>query len=844
MSAAATAGPPPNRQEPMPGDGPAGGSHTSKGVNTGAISGAISKNRVFPHIDDLVAAQPDVNALAPIRRLLEKGESCAKQADTHLDFRHPDIALQEYIKASTIIVDLIPRHKDYPELRSDRGELHRLYAGLQKRINAQHEKFEEIKQLIKEDNVRFGVQPTARLGPSNDLMVPAQHNGELKSEPLAGQTEGTRKQLLGPLDVHLGNGDFGRSKTIGFALPPPDESQSTRRKPPVQPKPDALHGRAIQSNLPLHTHSVPDEEDLKARFSRLRVVGSHSPVQDPRIRTQPIGMLDAADHITKRDSMPFPSTVAKTTNSRPGRPLGPRDMPKAPTTPLRPTKELLSVEVPSMPKLPDAIYSPARNLDNPANLDMLRSGSRNGFVAPGKPPSVAPVSRALHSTNTTNRRSDDTARPQSLPNGSGSKKSLDGQLPDASTVTAEELVEYLKRGSDKLSVLVVDIRDREDFNDGHIMSHSIICVEPIILRHEISAEELEQSLVLSPEAEQYLFDTRDTFDLVVYYDQSSNSIERKVSGSPSSEMVLGDFSKAVYDYGYKKPLKRPPRLLLGGLDAWVDLMGPRALETVQISDATSAGSANGHAKSLPSVPKSRQANVITARRAIHGAKILSNEEQNKWKATLTKEVAAISPNEVSFFRTTEDFVRRFPEPSAIQESMVSPSLLSSFQSSNSQKQNPVSADTATSYQNRSSLVPQIPARPAPALPRQSYSGVSERTKYSSKTPASTFPFEYKGTSTISGNPTSRCGLINDRNTCYMNSILQALKGTRPLYEAIMTLNTETNPLPVKRGEDEAPQQLMIFALKVVFGTLSSGVQKYDPIAFRVRETSAAFGQGY
>jgi ubiquitin carboxyl-terminal hydrolase 8 len=823
MSATAAGGPSPNRQTPMPGDGVAGGYHASNGLSTGAPNSIGGRKRVFPHIDDLVAAQPDINPLAPIRRLLENGELCAKQADTHLDFRHPDIALQEYIKASTIIVDLIPRHKDYPELKSDRGDLHRLYGGLQKRINAQHEKFEEIKKLIKEDNARSGVQPTACSISSEDLP----YNGELKSEIATEPTGSPQKQLPGPLVSRAGS-----SNMIGSPSPSPVLNQSPRRKPPVQPKPDALHGRAIQSNLPLDVDFASPERDLAARFSRLRGAESHSPIQDPRIRVRSIGMPDGADLITKQESTPFPSTVANVTKQRPDRPLGPRDMPRVPITPPRPQKGSLNVEVPSMPKLPDAIYSPSRNIDNPANLNMLQSSSRNALGAPGKLSSGASASRPLRSTTTTSERSTPSARPQKLSNRAGSTKSTDLQLPDASTVTAEELFEYLKRGSDTFSILFVDIRSREDFNDGHIMSHSIICLEPIVLRHGISAEELGKSLVLSPEAEQSLYDARDAFDLVVYYDQSSTSSKTKVSGS-AGDVKLEDFSKTVYDYGYEKRLQLPPRLLIGGLDAWADLVGVGALETVQGADASSVGAVKGYTKSFSSAPKNQQANTIMARRVKHGVRTLSKEEQDKWETTLSKEVVAMSPTELSYIRTTEDFFRRFPEPSAIQESMVSPSQLLSLQSSSSQHHNLVSTDTALSYPNKSSLVQQIPARPAPALPRQSYSGVSEKTKYLSTTVGTASPFEYKATSTISGNQNIRCGLANLGNTCYMNSLLQALMATRVLYEAVVVLDRNKNPLPLKIGETEPPRQQMILALQAIFTQVASGQATYSPVEFAV-----------
>ena len=817
MSAAATAGPPPNGQVSMPGDGPAGGSHVSNGVKVGALGGKRGGNHVFPHIDDLVAAQPDVSALAPIRTLLTEGESSAKQADTYLDFQRPDIALQEYIKALTIIVKLIPRHKDYPELKSDRGDLYRSYARLQKRVNIQHEKFEEIKELIKEDNARSGVQPT-RGRSSPNLIIKEQHNGEPRSGPVSEQIQNAQNSLLGSLGVPSDGDDFGTSNTIRSPSPPLEESQSTRRKPPVQPKPDALHGRAIISNLPLDTHSVSIEKDIAARFSRLRGTELHSPVQDPRIRTQPIGMPDAADFITKRDPTPFPSSATNNTKPRPDRPLGPRDMSKVPTAPPKPRKAPVNVEIPSMPKVPDAIYSPSRSLDNPANLDMLRSSSRNVLGAPGRPPTVAPTGRVLRSTAATSDKSDYTARPHSLPNGGGSKKSLDRHLPESSIITAQELMEYLKRGFDDLSILLVDIRDRKDFNDGHIMSHSIICIEPIVLRNEISAEELAQSLILSPEAEQNLFDKRDTFDLVVYYDQSSTSTGRRNSGSHGGDMTLGDFSKTLYDYGYEKRLKRPPRLLVGGLDAWVDLVGPGALETTRSSNPTSKSGAKTGTQHSAGASRAWEANGLTAQRIVHKRKPLSEEEQIRLEKDLKEKAAATSSAVLSYIRTTEDFFRRFPEPSAIQESMVSPSRFSDIESRSKQ-----SRDVTTPYQNEMPLMPNIPTRPAPALPRQSYSGVSERTEFSNSTNLTAYPLEYKETTTITHQkrPYGRTPLHNDGNHCYMNCVFQALKGTGIFRKYFLQWFEQPEPVPLLEGEKKAPQ-VMALQISVMVRALCIG----------------------
>lgn len=68
-----------------------------------------------------------LSSVSQIKKIVTEGEQYARQAETHLDFGRPDIALQEYMKAGIIAVDIIPRHKDYPALKSDRGELHRLH---------------------------------------------------------------------------------------------------------------------------------------------------------------------------------------------------------------------------------------------------------------------------------------------------------------------------------------------------------------------------------------------------------------------------------------------------------------------------------------------------------------------------------------------------------------------------------------------------------------------------------------------------------------------------------------------------------------------------------------------
>ena len=65
-----------------------------------------------------------------MRSLLQKADTSARQADAQLEFRRPDLAFVEYLTAFTILVNVMPRHKDFPELNKRRGELWQLNLGL------------------------------------------------------------------------------------------------------------------------------------------------------------------------------------------------------------------------------------------------------------------------------------------------------------------------------------------------------------------------------------------------------------------------------------------------------------------------------------------------------------------------------------------------------------------------------------------------------------------------------------------------------------------------------------------------------------------------------------------
>ncbi|KAA8916532.1 hypothetical protein TRICI_001395 [Trichomonascus ciferrii] len=133
-------------------------------------------------------------------------------------------------------------------------------------------------------------------------------------------------------------------------------------------------------------------------------------------------------------------------------------------------------------------------------------------------------------------------------------------FPKTTVINAETLLSYLERIPE--SILLLDIRSRYEYDRGHISAPNVVCVEPIILRANMNDQDLEDALILNPDFEQRAFLRRDSFDLVVYYDSNSSSY--------STDLTLQNLLHAVYHRAFSKRLKRPPCILAGGFDTWMD----------------------------------------------------------------------------------------------------------------------------------------------------------------------------------------------------------------------------------------------------------------------------------
>ncbi|EPQ56117.1 hypothetical protein GLOTRDRAFT_137950 [Gloeophyllum trabeum ATCC 11539] len=153
-----------------------------------------------------------------------------------------------------------------------------------------------------------------------------------------------------------------------------------------------------------------------------------------------------------------------------------------------------------------------------------------------------------------------------LPTSSGSSghANASGQdkpdIPHTNSIEPRTLHEYLSQSG--IKVLLLDLRTREAFEKERIKAAAVVCLEPSVLQREnVSAETIEDSLSIAPRSESMLFANRDKFELVVLYDDASESYG--LQNSPFNKLV-----GAIYERAFKKMLRKMPVLLVGGLQAW------------------------------------------------------------------------------------------------------------------------------------------------------------------------------------------------------------------------------------------------------------------------------------
>jgi ubiquitin carboxyl-terminal hydrolase 8 len=560
---------------------------TSTASGPAAPNGVGRPQRVLPHISDVLAgATPDVDVYAPIETILQRAETHFREAETAREFGRPDTALSSYLKAYIIVAELMPKHKDIGNIKAagNPKQQHARYMRLRKQVVDGQDVFDKLKADIKADNVRTGVLPRAQQQqvarpPSSSSAGPApssteqhgfqQHDNRPLSPPINGTTGDMGNPMPSPTvtfgeesapNMTNGASDVGASDEAA----PHESSPPSRAKPPVHAKPASLHGNAIKTKARNGAAPVASAQDLNERFSKLRMQGPAG------------GSVQSSQALN--GAVPY----------MPGH---------------RPNLSLGRAILPDLPNLPAPVYSPSRGTLSSAVADLPSSTER---VSLDRSASAISINgSAALGLRATAQNDYFQIRPASPAQRIERAERKRPEIPEGQTLSVDEMVKYMNAGTGKVKMLVIDVRSREEFDEGHIMAQECICVEGNTLqRIDSSASEILDSMVLSPDVEQDAFIRRHEYDLIVFYDESSTQLKfRRDNARDKALTVL--FNALVH---FDTPTTRSEhtmKLLRGGIAAWIDKMGERSLTTSAVRAGVAAAAAQRR-RPRAKAPKLRQ----------------------------------------------------------------------------------------------------------------------------------------------------------------------------------------------------------------------------------------------
>ena len=544
-----------------------------------------------------------------------------------------------------------------------------------------------------------------------------------------------------------------------------------KQKPAVRPKPEALHGNVLQS-----TQAANDA--LAQRFAKLRPITANTPMQDPRIRTHPL--------IPPNIPAPVPAAAPKP----PVEPPPPAPVPVASTL--------------GLPKLPDAIYLSARGTVSSEAAELPSSAPRTMFTRTNSAGSIQMTSKQ-------HTKPPPVLEEVFVPALSFSHAEIQPDLPPGNIIHAHELYKCMQQGSNRLSILIIDIRGRDRFDEGHILSQATICFDPEVLsRENISAMDIVDSNVIAPTTEQLLFEQRFQFGLVVFYDEDSVTIPDYPT--KTTQRAITGLYKALTQYDYNE-LNRVirPRLLTGGIESWIALLGRGSLERTSTQTTTRAMAPLARSflvnqrpgympRSVPAADEAKPTGVV-AEDSLRQKQTAQHE--SKGQHPIFQASGEAQPT----IGTIEDFLRR-KQTTPQNESM---------------SQWPI-VEPLAPREDDFSTWPPPPRRPAPTFPGLRYSGLSDsRTE-----DANLSNVPRAGSSPVKR---GRIGIHNPSNWCYGISLLQALFATPGFSRDIWSgewLQTYRN-LPRKTGETHANKQLFMKKLQQTFTMLRTESSWSDSI---------------
>ncbi|PBK69086.1 hypothetical protein ARMSODRAFT_175019 [Armillaria solidipes] len=472
---------------------------------------------------------PAINLIKTARRLYDQG----KEYDARSDLR---AALSAYVKAARLIKGVT----ESTEMQAERssGVVHKEFNDFRPTLNDLISRTKIVEEKLRAVEVQAssaGDGPIHKYGGSLADRLQA-----LRDNDFAVNTTSKRLSLQHSSSVQLPSSS---SRAGRHSQPPPLPAPSTPLSVAAPSRsPPSLHSLVSPSSFgPTSPSSTPSSSPLSSQYNLSEFTQTFPPI----------------DKLEETWSFQIPSVPA-VNNNRSSRSL------KDGRDGLPPGFSVGSPhKSPSPLKSPTPLQQAMRNLMNPIerpsstpitpimNPFASRPESPTKTTAPLKPfylssPSTSPIPNGYLTYTSP------------LLNGSSSPAPLINGKSVSNSLFPKDLM-GLPTGA---KLLLIDVRDRADFQREHIKRDAVICIEPTILRRKsINATSLMKALIISPPSEVSLFANREKFDYVVLYDWNSTSFGPL--DSPLSVLV-----QTIYEREFTRMLKHAPIILVGGLEAW------------------------------------------------------------------------------------------------------------------------------------------------------------------------------------------------------------------------------------------------------------------------------------
>ena len=119
-----------------------------------------ANDRAFPHIKDLITqAQPIFDPSTPVTEYLRQAENSLKTSQTSLSFGKVDIAFREYLRASEILLNIIPRHKDFGFFNYNNPKWSQSNKNARNVVASMSAQMEGVRKIIEDNNNRVLTKP-------------------------------------------------------------------------------------------------------------------------------------------------------------------------------------------------------------------------------------------------------------------------------------------------------------------------------------------------------------------------------------------------------------------------------------------------------------------------------------------------------------------------------------------------------------------------------------------------------------------------------------------------------------------------------------------------------------